>query len=785
MTVDMQDVIKVREPGLGANWLGRERYSVRGMGVIAVPLFAGDMVEVQDPEGLQPAAIAAFNSRGDSCTQQLGLTVNSRGDSLLRALSAGSDMTARLKRKLDQFNVDVANLDVAKELQGDTPAGASIHFTAEADLICLLSAPGNAMLAHEQNPATEILVFITRINPTDTVHSDVPDPLADPLQDFRIKAATAQAYEVKAGEYIQVLDIDGRQCSDFQCFELGKLDKGIEHCLDATATRTMMGSAYPGPGLYAKFYNADLEPLVEVIQDTCGRHDSFGLACTRKYYEDMGYPGHANCSDNFNNALQDYPVAPRGGWMAMNLFFNTFFDDSYQLFFDEPWSRPGDYVLMRALRDMVCLTSSCACDIDAANAWNPTDIQLRVYKENESFKRAIAFRKTTDADPVMTQETGFHPETSKLTRNFTEYNGYWLANNYTNQGAIDEYWVCRKDVVMIDLSPLRKYEVIGPDAEDLMQLCVTRDMKKLAVGQVVYTAMCNVSGGMIDDGTVYRLGQDNFRWIGGCDGSGIWLRERAAEHGLKVWVRNSTDQLHNIQVQGPKSRCVLEKCIWTRPDQASVSELEWFRMSVARLNDDLGIPLVVSRTGYTGELGYEVFCHPKDAPEVWRTIQDAGQEEGIKPMGLEALDMLRIEAGLIFAGYEFCEQTDPFEAGIPFTVPLKTKTDDFIGKEALLKRKESPQRKLVGLELNGKELAGQGDGVFSGRYQIGEITSGTMSPILGKNIALCRLNVEFADLNTEIEIGKLDGQQKRIPARVVRFPHFDPTKERVRGNYES
>ena len=144
--------------------------------------------------------------------------------------------------------------------------------------------------------------------------------------------------------------------------------------------------------------------------------------------------------------------------------------------------------------------------------------------------------------------------------------------------------------------------------------------------------MCNESGGMIDDGTVFRMGKDNFRWIGGCDGSGIWLRDQAQARGMKVWVKNSTNELHNLQVQGPKSAEVLKQCIWTRPDQASVEEMQWFRFSIARLDDDLGIPLVVSRTGYTGEMGFEVFCHPKDAPTVWSRIMQAGQAQNIKPM---------------------------------------------------------------------------------------------------------------------------------------------------------
>ena len=202
---------------------------------------------------------------------------------------------------------------------------------------------------------------------------------------------------------------------------------------------------------------------------------------------------------------------------------------------------------------------------------------------------------------------------------------------------------------------------------------------------------------------------------------------------------------------------------------------------MARIGDEHGIPLVVSRTGYTGELGFEIFCHPKDAPAVWDAVWEAGQPHGLTPLGLEALDMLRIEAGLIFAGYEFDDQTDPFEAGIPFTVPLKTKDDDFIGRDALEIRKQHPQRVLVGLELTGDEPAANGDFVHVGRNQVGVVTSGVRSPILKKNIALCRMAVEYADIDTEVEVGKLDSHQKRLPAKVVSYPFYDPEKSRVRA----
>jgi aminomethyltransferase len=150
-------------------------------------------------------------------------------------------------------------------------------------------------------------------------------------------------------------------------------------------------------------------------------------------------------------------------------------------------------------------------------------------------------------------------------------------------------------------------------------------------------------------------------------------------------------------------------------------------------------------------------------------------------MGLEALDMVRIEAGLVFANYEFSDQTDPFEAGIGFTVPLKSKTDDFIGRAALLERKEHPRHRLVGLEIESNEAVGHGDCVHVGRAQIGVVTSATRSPLLGKNIALARVDAVTSEPGTQVEIGKLDGQQKRLPARIVTFPHYDPEKTRVRS----
>ncbi|MBX2823223.1 MAG: aminomethyltransferase family protein [Gammaproteobacteria bacterium] len=772
-------------PGLPVLAAGVERHPVPGGGSRAIEIVAGDTFSVLDEQGRQPAELVFFTPDGKSDPGVFGARKGVTAAGIQQTLSAGDASGQRVLAALESGGFDLGNAQAVQVL-GDSKPGDFETWTADADGLLIVCAPGGPMLPHEQNVATPVILYVQRAHPellADT--RSPPDPLADPLQDFNIQPGQATAYEVRAGEFIQVLDVQGRECSDFQALSMRSLDKSPDdlNYIDPTTTRSLMGLGYPAPGLFAKYWSMEQEPLVEIVQDTCGRHDSFGLACTARYYDDLGYPGHVNCSDNMNRSLKKYNVRPRGGWPAINFFFNTIIDDTNAFGMDDPWSRPGDYVLLRALTDLVCVSSACPCDVDPANGWNPTDIQVRVYHEKEDFKRSIAFRKSAEADMAETKETGFHESFKQFTRDFTEYNGYWLPNQMNNHGAIAEYWACREKAVVMDLSPLRKVEVTGPDAEALMQMCVTRDMKKLSVGQVVYTAMCYEHGGMIDDGTVFRLGDTNFRWVGGNDTSGEWLREQALKHNLQAWVRDSTDQLCNIAVQGPKSRDILSSIIWSAPAQPDLAELGWFRFAVARIGDFDGEPLVVSRTGYTGELGYEIFCHPKDATAVFDAIWAAGEPHGMIPLGLAALDLVRIEAGLIFAGYEFSDQTDPFEAGIGFTVPLKSKTDDFIGRDALVRRKEHPVRKLVGLDLEGGLVPNNADCVRMGKAQIGEITSAMKSPTLGKVIALCRLDVTHAEPGTRVEVGQLDGEQKRIPATVVTFPHFDPTKERAKGNY--
>ena len=770
-------------PGLPILPHGVERHPVPGGGSRAVSINRGDEIIVLDREGMQLGELVVFGPDRRSDAGILGAVGCGRPDATIATLASGSASGAKVLRALEASGFDLAAGDAVTVFADGSRAGDMAEFTAEADGLLIVSAPGGPMAPDAQDAPTDLILYVRRADVSAIASVGPADPLADPVVDLNIQPGDAKAYEVKAGEFIQIMDVQGQECSDFQAFSLRALDKGLEREIDPTTTRSLMGALYPNPGIFSKYWTVDQEPLVEIVQDTCGRHDTFGLACTARYYDDLGYPGHLNCSDNMNRDLGRFGVRPRGGWPAINFFFNTMLDDTNAIGMDDPWSRPGDYVLLRALSDLVCVSTACPCDIDPANGWNPTDIQVRTYKKTEDFSRSIGFRKSAEADVQDTKQTAFHDCFARHTRDFVEYNGYWLANTIVGRGTLDEYWACREKAAVMDLSPLRKYEVTGPDAEALMQLCVTRNMKKLAVGGVVYTAMCYEHGGMIDDGTVFRLGEMNFRWIGGNDTSGEWLRSQASARGLNAWVRNSTDQLHNIAVQGPLSREILSAIFWTPPTQPTIDELGWFRFTVARIGAFDGVPVVISRTGYSGELGYEIFCHPKDATAVFDAVWAEGEPKGLTPLGLGALDMLRIEAGLIFANYEFSDQTDPFEAGIGFTVPLKTQEDDFIGRAALERRKASPVRKLVGLDLEGGVVPSTGDCIRIGKAQVGEVTSAVKSPILGKVIALARMDITHADPGTAVEVGQLDGQIKRLKATVTTFPHFDPTKERVKGNY--
>jgi len=617
------------------------------------------------------------------------------------------------------------------------------------------------------------------VKPASNSVARLPDPIGTLRDEFTINRSTALAYEVKAGEYIQIMDVEGRQCSDFMAMRHGMLDDGKERYIDSTVTRSMVGGAYPGPGLYDKFFDQDMKPLIRVARDTVGRHDTFALACTARGYEERGFFGHVNCSDNISSQYAPFGIAPRRAWPAINFFFNSWIhptDNRIQI--DEAWSRPGDYVAMQALDDLVCVSTACPDDVDPINGWNPTDIHVRIYKPEPAISHAIAYRSEPDAEPILTEQSAFHPRTSALTESFIVARDVWLPSSYEGTRALQEYTACREAVTIQDMSSLRKFDVLGPDAEALLDKVLSRNVTKLALNRGVYALMCDESGGVIDDGTLFRLTPDAFRWCCGSDDSAEQLKKIAQQNNFNVWVKSLFSSMPNLAIQGPKSRELLQQLVFTQPHQPSIDTMKWFGSAIARLNDRDGVPFQLTRTGYTGELGYEIFCSESDAVEIWDAIIAAGDEFGLLPMGLEALDIIRIEAGLMAAGAEFGPDVDAFESGLGFAVDMQ-KTE-FVGKAALLRNQPAPRRRLVGLLFDGNEVPIHADAVYVDKRQVGVVTSATRSPALGCAIAMARVSSEWAESGSVVTVGKLDGHMKRLSARICEIPFVDPQRERPR-----
>ena len=752
--------------------INSQQYRVEGQSAIRLMLNAGDVLEIQSEDGVQTSELIVLDKLGENVPELLDSRSPVEAERILEQLQQAGKAANKLLSQLERWHVSSADLHTCIHVSGSEHA----VFEAKADLTVVIVAAGENMLVDNYDPPTEVNVTVKYAIPVEEL---LPEPLAELKTEFRVPRASALTYEVKAGEWIQIIDVSGKQCSDFIAFDKNALDNGIELGLDATATRTVMGTSNPVPGIHSRFLGGDMLSMVEVVQDTVGRHDSFLLACTPKYYDDNGYFRHISCSENFNRILAPYGIKPRAGWPAINFFFNTGIQPCGTVFMDEPWSRAGDYVLMRADKDLVCASSACPDDIDPANGWQPTDIHVRIYGAENHFPRSIAYRTTSEELPRMTKTSGFHSRTSALTKKFIEYAGYWVASEYDGWGATAEYLACRERVAILDLSPLRKLEITGPDAVAFLQYVLTQNVRRMAIGEIAHSAICFETGGMIDDGTIFRMGEQAFRWFCGDPSTGKWMSQKAQEKNYKVSIRNSTNQLDNLAVQGPQSRALLNNVIWTSESQPTVEKLAWFHFLIGRIGGPNGIPVMVSRTGYTGELGYEVWCHPDDSEATWDAIWNEGQQYKIAPMGFDALDMLRIEAGLSMANYEFNHEVTPFEAGTGFSVPLKTKEDDFIGREAIARQNPESRHKLVGLMLEGGDPASHGDLIYQGRFPVGLVTSATYSPLLGKQIAMIRVAPEFAQKGTQLEVGKLDGHQKRLAGEVVALPFYDSKRARL------
>ncbi len=382
------------------------------------------------------------------------------------------------------------------------------------------------------------------------------------------------------------------------------------------------------------------------------------------------------------------------------LFFQLMDAGHGHLASDEAWSRPGDYVAMQGLTDLVCVSTACPDDVDPINGWNPTDIQVRIYEEDTSISHSVSWRAQPEDSAKLTRYSAFHPRTSKLTSKYSVSRDLWTPIHYDSTGAIEEYWVCKNTATLRDMSGLRKYNIVGPDAVELLHHCLTRNVEKLAQHRGFYALICDERGSVMDDGTLFCFEPTTYRWCCGSDNSALHLREIAERLGLNARVLSLGHRMVNLALQGPKSREILSKIVYTHPARPTLENIKWFGFTVARIGDSTGPTFMLCRSGFTGELGYEVFCDKDDALEIWDATMEAGETLGLVPMGGAALDMVRIEAGLMIAGAEFAPDVDAMEIGLGFAVDFKKET--FIGKDALVRNADAARRKLAGLTFGGK-----------------------------------------------------------------------------------
>jgi aminomethyltransferase len=400
----------------------------------------------------------------------------------------------------------------------------------------------------------------------------------------------------------------------------------------------------------------------------------------------------------------------------------------------------------------------------------------------------------------MSVGTAFHPRTTDLNRKmqWREWSGYFASSVYADFHDI-EYNAIREAAALIDVSPLFKYRVSGPDASRLVDRVITRDATKLVPGVVFYTPWCDEHGKVIDDGTVHHLDDGSYRWTA-ADPQLRWLRMNAA--GLDVEIAEETEAVAALALQGPLSRAVLEAAT-----NDSFADLRYFRRrSTSIRSARRRIPVDVSRTGYTGDLGYELWIPAEHAVAVWDVLTAAGQAYGIRPAGMLALDVVRLEAGLILIEVDYTsarhalnpeQNYSPFEIGLGRLISFDK--GDFVGRLALEREQRAggPGRRLVGLQLDWydiEELYTAQDlppaisptvdrspvPVFAGGRQVGKATSHGWSPILKQAIALASVPPRYEDVGTKLEVEwTVEGRRGRVEATVVGLPFLDLDRKRA------
>ena len=389
--------------------------------------------------------------------------------------------------------------------------------------------------------------------------------------------------------------------------------------------------------------------------------------------------------------------------------------------------------------------------------------------------------------------TAFHDRTFALCEslNYREWSGYYTVSAYESHHE-HEYNAIRNASALIDVSPLFKYMVTGPDAAKLVDRLITRDVAKMPVGQVYYTPWCDEHGKVIDDGTVSRLGEQTFRWTA-ADPSLRWFRQNA--EGMNVQIEDVSEAIAAVALQGPTSARLLRAVA-----AADVDRLKYFRVTSGTI---AGVPVDISRSGYTGDLGYEVWMPADRALAVWDALMEGGRPFDIKPAGMLALDVARIEAGLLLIEVDFfssrkavipAQSYTPYELGMDRLVSLEK--GRFIGQRALrAEHARGPARRIAGLEIDWNEVEKIYDAaglapavaatasrvavpVYRNGRQVGKATSTTWSPVLKRMIALATIDRPHYAEGTELQFEMtVEAVRHRVAAKVVKTPFFNPPRK--------
>lgn len=408
---------------------------------------------------------------------------------------------------------------------------------------------------------------------------------------------------------------------------------------------------------------------------------------------------------------------------------------------------------------------------------------------------------TLSDDVAMSIGTPFHARTSAANRHqrWREWSGYLSATTYADAPDI-EYAAIRDAAALIDVSPLFKYRVSGPDALDLVDRVITRDATRLATGRVFYTPWCDEAGKVVDDGTVARLDDGSVRWTA-AEPRLRWLTMNAGE--LDVVIEDVSDEVAAVALQGPLSRAVLDAAV-NASDRERIDALRWFRRTGASI---AGIPIDISRTGYTGDLGYELWVDAARAADLWNALAAAGAPFAVRPAGLDALDIVRLEAGLILLDVDYTSARaarTPDQAYSPYELDLGHLVDldagPFVGRTALRAEVAAggPPRRLVGLVLTWDAIerrslerglppavpatvSREPVPVFGpGGGQVGRVTSCGWSPIRKQVIALASVPARLSRPGTTLGVEwTVEGSRGRVPAVVVDPPFLDLARRRA------